>query len=540
MARRAPAVAPTAAVRASGCTIRRTALAFGAISTLATLALGFWLPQGRGLGEHTLEARRPAAEAAAAKVLASKDQPTAPSASPRRAMPDGAPAHWSRWLAACSRRARCSVLQHGVGTESERTFAAFPSVAFFVFVEGPSASAYATRLHAKNLTHVSVLRISLHARARAPMANDVLNPSRRELRALDALQASNEFFDLQLVHTSSARWLQRPTLRDARSLLGMAAATLLLLPDASAAAVWREHLLAADDSIERDADAEQPDAIAAALALGASVAAEGCGRAAVCGAASDGSGGVSLRDPGARSSLLVRLDRMRRLNAHHFSCWHAPRCHHRMYVMDLPAPSAPPMGAPNAEAAESAGWVARVPRLYRVDDGSRVGSHTFANLTAAWEIRGRDLGFATGGMNLDTAIGLRLGAASRAALSAQFLALPVGRDMMLWNIIVGASGLYAIDQEGHVFDDGAIPWGDRLWPYCITVRDCYEKALGALCGRQPPSQPLASCFAAMASELCPDAARPYPCENGCQPDFVDCTRRSKPAAFVGRDLQGYL
>jgi hypothetical protein len=57
------------------------------------------------------------------------------------------------------------------------------------------------------------------------------------------------------------------------------------------------------------------------------------------------------------------------------------------------------------------------------------------------------LGFDTGGLNLDTAIGLQLAVGARARLAAQFLALPVGRDMMLWNIIVGVRGLYAIDQE---------------------------------------------------------------------------------------------
>ena len=147
-----------------------------------------------------------------------------------------------------------------------------------------------------------------------------------------------------------------------------------------------------------------------------------------------------------------------------------------------------------------------------------------------------DLGFDTGGMNLDTAIGLQLAVGSRARLAAQFLALPVGRDMMLWNIIIGRHGLYAIDQEGHAFEDGAVPWGDRVWPYCISVRDCYEKALGALCGRQRPTQPLPECFAPlMRAEYCPDATRPFPCPNGCQASFLDCKRTMlKEAAFIPR------
>ena len=65
---------------------------------------------------------------------------------------------------------------------------------------------------------------------------------------------------------------------------------------------------------------------------------------------------------------------MRRLNAHHFSCWHSPRCHQRMYVMDLPP-------------AEEGGrkWARRVPTLRRVDDVTRTGAHKFASLGEAWE-----------------------------------------------------------------------------------------------------------------------------------------------------------
>ena len=83
-----------------------------------------------------------------------------------------------------------------------------------------------------------------------------------------------------------------------------------------------------------------------------------------------------------------------------------------------------------------------------------------------------------------------------------------------------------------------MPSAQRVWPYCISVRDCYEKALAALCGRQRPSQPLHECFAALTqSQLCPDAAKPYPCPNGCRASFVECTHRgSKEATFVGRAL----
>ena len=217
-----------------------------------------------------------------------------------------------------------------------------------------------------------------------------------------------------------------------------------------------------------------------------------------------------------------------------------------MYVMDLgppPPPSRPsrpssPSGSSSKGVASAGEWLRRVPKLYRVDDGTRFGAHKFTTLAAAWSMRGKDLGFDTGGLNLDTAIGLQLVSAARARLAQQFLALPIGRDMMLWNIIVGREGLYAIDQEGHAFDDGAVPWGDRVWPYCISVRDCYEKALGALCGKHNPRQALGECFAALTkADFCPDGAKPYPCPNGCQASFEDCARRGKKEeAFVQRNL----
>ena len=42
---------------------------------------------------------------------------------------------------------------------------------------------------------------------------------------------------------------------------------------------------------------------------------------------------------------------------------------------------------------------------------------------------------------------------------------------------------YAIDQEGHAFRDGEVPWGDRVWPYCISVREGLEQAASR---RLPP------------------------------------------------------
>ena len=222
---------------------------------------------------------------------------------------------------------------------------------------------------------------------------------------------------------------------------------------------------------------------------------------------------------------------MRRLNAHHFSCWHSPRCHQRMYVMDLAA-------TPNASSASAAGAAARVPRLHRVDDGTRIGPHKFATLEEAWALRGKDLGFDTGGLNLDTAIGLQLDTNARTRLAAQFLALPVGRDMMLWNIIVGRRGLYAIDQEGHAFDDGARAVGrSRVAILHLSAR-LLREGTRALCGRQGPKQNLNDCFATLTrAELCPDAAKPFPCPNGCKESFVDCSRRGqKEAVFVDRNL----
>ena len=101
---------------------------------------------------------------------------------------------------------------------------------------------------------------------------------------------------------------------------------------------------------------------------------------------------------------------------------------------------------------------------------SRYGRYEFDSLHGAWQRRGKNLGFDTGGewtsspipphtasrptprtphpppsypslsnpgLNVDTLIHLGLDPQLRLPLLTQFLSLPVGRDMMLWNIIVG-------------------------------------------------------------------------------------------------------
>ena len=149
-----------------------------------------------------------------------------------------APAVMGQWLTACSQRPRCACLQHGIVTESEVLFAAFPTVAFFVILTGAAAPPLAARLGAANLTHVYVLRADLQALGPSPMMNDVLNPRGEKLSALQALRVSNEFFDLQLVHSSAPGWLLEPTPADARTVLSLAAWTLLLLPSGAALAAW--------------------------------------------------------------------------------------------------------------------------------------------------------------------------------------------------------------------------------------------------------------------------------------------------------------
>jgi hypothetical protein len=110
--------------------------------------------------------------------------------------------------------------------------------------------------------------------------------------------------------------------------------------------------------------------------MSSEMSAEDCGGLAVCGSGIEADRRDSVRDSGARTALLLTTQHLRRLNVHHFSCWQAPKCHQRMYVMDLPL--AKIWARPDGR---------RVPRLYRVEDGSRVGKHNFSNLLGAWDFR---------------------------------------------------------------------------------------------------------------------------------------------------------
>ena len=210
-----------------------------------------------------------------------------------------------------------------------------------------------------------------------------------------------------------------------------------------------------------------------------------------------------------------------RLNLHHLSCWEAPRCHDRMYLMSLARAEA---------AADGAAWARRVPALHRVEPHGKwpPGTHPFASVAEALALRGKAIPFETGGANLDTLVALRLHRTQRARLATQFLAIPVGRDMMLWNIVAGREGAFAIDQEGVVYPDGGVPWERRAMPYCLSVRDCYEKPLGALCGLPytHPGQLYGAALTSAAAELfaaqCVDARRPYPCPFGCRASYEEC------------------
>ena len=340
-------------------------------------------------------------------------------------------------LVRCSKRQRCSVLQHGVTPSSEALFAALPSVAFFVVEpDETAAKRLVLSLAARNASHVHVLAAPLDRVGAAPMRNAVLNPGgARRLTALQALQTSNEFFDLQLVHAAAA-----PGAAVARSLLALAPATLLLLPTAAAAAAWRAAVAALPATPPR-AD----DAVGAAVELAAE-AFDGCA-AAGCAARA---GAAALDDGAAHTASLVQLTRLRRLSAHHLSCWAAPRCHSRMYVSELPA--APPLrdqlasgdvgddgdgdddGDLEAAAADGgagvAPWRRRLPRMYRVEVATPGGGRGAAvdSLASAWAARGKRIPFETGGVNLDSLVALGLHGRQRAALAAGFLRLRVGRD----------------------------------------------------------------------------------------------------------------
>jgi len=259
--------------------------------------------------------------------------------------------------------------------------------------------------------------------------------------------------------------------------------------------------------------------IAAAAEVEAVELVAGCGaaRSPTAGCGSDG-----LPDPAASQALLIRTVSLKRLNMHHASCWELPRCHDRMYVMQLEASA--------VGGGRVGGWSRRVPKLYRVESSAQTKSgqhtHTYQDLAAAWEARGKSLPYDTGGANVDTLVSMQLVRARRSILAEEFLALPVGRDMMLWNIVADREGLHAIDQDGKIYPDAAVPWEQRAMPYCLTVGDCYEKALGALCGtRTPPRKgELTECYATLAAERCPNRSLPFPCQNGCQSTFKDCRR----------------
>ena len=415
------------------------------------------------------------------------------------------------WLEQCAASApRCSCLQHGAHEGSVEMVLRHPAVAFFIVVSAAEqAEGLVSGLAAHNATNAYVMHTDLARRGALPLRSDVLNPRLGRLSALQALQTSNEFFDLQLVHASAVPSLLQPSAAQARSVLSLAASTLLLLPRGGAADAWRAALRA----LERAAPREE-DVVAAAAPLGVEVVAEGCT-----------AGGRGLRGVGCAArteeALLVRLAWLHRLNLHHLSCWEAPRCHDRMYVMSLARAEA---------AADGAAWARRVPALHRVEPHGKwpPGTHPFASVAEAVALRGKAIPFETGGANLDTLVALRLHRTQRARLATQFLAIPVGRDMMLWNIVAGREGAFAIDQEGVVYPDGGVPWERRAMPYCLSVRDCYEKPLGALCGLPytHPGQLYGAALTSAAAELfaaqCVDARRPYPCTIGCRASYEEC------------------
>ena len=185
-------------------------------------------------------------------------------------------------------------------------------------------------------------------------------------------------------------------------------------------------------------------------------------------------------------------------------------------------------------AARVAPWRRRLPRMYRVEVATPGGGGGAAvdSLASAWAARGKRIPFETGGVNLDSLVALGLHGRQRAALAAGFLRLRVGRDMMLWNIVAGARGPYAIDQEGEVYAEPDVPWERRAMPYCFTVRDCYEKALHALCAARPfyigkpapAAGELEACLAAMPGAPCADVDAPFACADGCRAGYRECRR----------------
>ena len=88
-----------------------------------------------------------------------------------------APLVWLDALVSCSRKPRCSCLQHGTVASSDALFTALPSVAFFVLLpDATAADQLVERLAARNVTNVYVLTEALGTIATSPMRNDVLNP----------------------------------------------------------------------------------------------------------------------------------------------------------------------------------------------------------------------------------------------------------------------------------------------------------------------------------------------------------------------------
>ncbi|KAL1529979.1 hypothetical protein AB1Y20_000906 [Prymnesium parvum] len=535
------------------------------------LVVAYWLPGAHHQHVDRLVHPRPAAAPrAAAAAPRAPDLSRARRAPLRRPPPHGSspPRRFGAWLRRCAARARCSCVQHGVGAASVELWASLPHVAFFVLAADGcgAAGGWEGRVRRAGLRNVYWLCQDVLARGAQPMANDVLNPDARLLTALQALQTSNEFFDVQIVFRDAPSPLLHPHASAVvRSLLALAGATLLLLPNATCAAAWRSHLHALPPRVPYDEDPARclpcappvpllpyhlsprplvPTAlpllrtalppspshrspssqIAAAVAIRAAVESEDRCDESGCAddAAADGEP-FALQQEQAHTRLLVRLGHLRRVNAHHFSCWQGVRCLHRMYLLDL---------AEEREASEpldgKLAWRPRSPRLYRVDDEFRIGPHSVRSLEQAWASRGRDVNFQTGGMNLDTLLALQPDAATRAAVLAEFLALPVGRDMMLWNIIADAHGLYAINQEAHGYAENGVRWEQHAFPYCSTVRECYEQALSAICGRQAP-QSLLECVAALTADRCPDPARAFPCRDGCEAWYTNCSRPSASA-----------
>ena len=69
----------------------------------------------------------------------------------------------------------------------------------------------------------------------------------------------------------------------------------------------------------------------------------------------------------------------------------------------------------------------------------------------------------------------------------------------------------------------SFPPPQNVFPYCTSIRDCYEKAISCICRRQP-RQPLVEAVAELSTNHCADPARPFPCRDGCEPSYVNCSR----------------